>query len=85
MMKFAKLSSDWGQQNLEAIPSFVVNVCSEIPLSLLKFIVSLRLSTQIFPAVWKRAVIVTIFRKSNKASVNNSRPVAFLNDFAKIF
>jgi hypothetical protein len=50
----------------------------------MKHIINLILS-QCFPALWKEAAVVPIFKKGNSASVNNYRPILILNNFSKLF
>jgi hypothetical protein len=66
---------------LDGIPSFVVKGCSEIVAHLLTFIFNLSFYMQTFPSSWKRTAIIPVFKKGNKASVSNYRPMAILNHF----
>ncbi|PNF43033.1 hypothetical protein B7P43_G08782 [Cryptotermes secundus] len=70
---------------LDNIPAFVIKGCSDILAPVLKHIFSLTLSQQCFPALWKQAAVVPIFKKGHSASVNNYRPVSILNNFSKLF
>ena len=43
------------------------------------------LQTGIFPAVWKTATVVTLFKKADKSQVSNYRPVSLLVTAGKLF
>jgi hypothetical protein len=70
---------------LDDIPSFVIKVCSEIFVPVLKHIFNISLTQHYFPTVWKQAAVVPVFKKSNTASVSNYRPISVLNTFFKVF
>jgi hypothetical protein len=59
--------------------------CPEILTSLLCHIFNLSLLTGKFPSLWKKAAVVPIFKKSNRALIGNYRPISILNNFSKIF
>jgi hypothetical protein len=70
---------------LDRIPGFVIKGYSNIFVPILKHIINLSLSHQCFPALWKQAAVVTIFKKGNSSSVNNYIQISILNNFSKLF
>ena len=56
------------------------------PLSkILQYIFNLSLKTSIFPAIWKKANVVPLYKKGDKSDINNYRPVSLLSVVAKVF
>jgi hypothetical protein len=69
----------------DGILSFVIKGCSEVFVPVLKFIFNLSLSQHKFPTQWKQVAAVPVFKKGNRASVSNYRPISILNNFSKVF
>jgi hypothetical protein len=70
---------------LDGIPQFILHGCSVIFILLLRHIFNLRLTQQYFPAGWKEATIVPLFKRGNHAAVSNRRPIFILNNFSGLF
>jgi tRNA A58 N-methylase Trm61 len=45
----------------------------------------LSLTQQYFPAAWKEAAVVPVFKRGNHAAMSNYRPISILNNFSKLF
>jgi hypothetical protein len=45
----------------------------------------LRLSPQYFPAAWKEAAVLPVFKRGNHTAVSNYRPVSILRNISKLF
>jgi hypothetical protein len=59
--------------------------CSTIFIPILRHIFYLSLTQQYFPATWKEAAVVPVFKRGNHAAMNNYRPIFIVNNFSKIF
>ena len=81
-IKRLRLSKSVGIDN---IPAFIIKGCSDIFVPVLKFIFNLSLCQRSFPTLWKQTAVIPVFKKGNRASVNNYRPISILNTFSKIF
>jgi hypothetical protein len=68
----------------DEIPNFIIKGCSEIITPLLSRIFNLSLLTGRFLSLWKKAAVVPIFKKGNRALVGNYRPTSTLNNFSNI-
>jgi hypothetical protein len=40
---------------------------------------------EVFPSLWREAVVLPIFKKGSSALVTNYRPSSLLNNFSKVF
>jgi hypothetical protein len=69
----------------DEIPNFIIKGCSDIFTPLLRHILNLNLLTGKFPSLWKRAAVVPIFKKGNRALVGNYRPISILKKFSNFF
>jgi hypothetical protein len=70
---------------LDDIPGFNIKCCSAIFIPILKHIFNLSLTQQYFPAAWKEAAAVPVFKRGNHAAMSNYRPISILNNFSKLF
>jgi hypothetical protein len=70
---------------IDDVPGFIIKGCMAIFIPILRHIFNLSLTQQYFPAAWKEAAVVPVFKKGNRASVSNYRPISVLNNFAKLF
>ncbi|KAI8426450.1 hypothetical protein MSG28_005277 [Choristoneura fumiferana] len=69
----------------DGIPPFFIKKCaSNLSLPLL-LIFNKSLETSTFPALWKEANIVPVFKKGDETHVNNYRPISILSTFSKLF
>nr|CAH7744555.1 unnamed protein product [Callosobruchus chinensis] len=69
----------------DQLPSFFIKDCIGLFLSPLKAIFNSILNSTIFPNKWKVAKVCPIYKSLDKSSINNYRPIAILNNFAKLF
>ncbi|XP_051170278.1 uncharacterized protein LOC127287402 [Leptopilina boulardi] len=67
------------------IPSFIVKDCASVLAEPLTLIFNLALKSRIFPHVWKEAKIIPVYKVGEKSRVTNYRPIALLQNFAKVF
>ena len=52
------------------------------PLSIL---FNISLSTAVFPTIWKKAVVLPLFKKGDRHEVSNYRPVSLISCVGKVF
>lgn len=67
------------------IPGNVIKATFDLIGQPLLQLVNMSLMTGTFPGILKKSKIIPIYRKGDKCSVNNYRPIALQNQFAKIF
>lgn len=67
------------------IPSYILKGLVGFLAEPLKTLFNLSLKTNTFPQIWKEAKICPVFKKGNKAEIQNYRPIAILSCPAKIF
>jgi hypothetical protein len=70
---------------LDDIPGFIIKGCSAIFILILGHIFNLSLTQQYFPATWKVAAVVPVFKGGNHAAMSTYRPISILNNFSKLF
>ena len=59
--------------------------CSDILITVLKFVFDLSLSQRVFPTRWKQSAVALVFKKGKTAFVNNYRPISILSTSCEIF
>lgn len=69
----------------DGIPPVFASKCSEVVSEPLSIIFNYSLATGCFPSMWKKALIVPIFKAGSRSSIKNYRPVSILSVFGKIF
>jgi hypothetical protein len=69
---------------LDDILGFIIKGCSAIFIPILRHIFNLSLTQQYFPATWKEAAVVPVFKRGNHAAMSNYRPISNLNNFSKL-
>lgn len=69
----------------DQIPAFIVRDCASVFTKPLTVLFNLSLKTCIFPSKWKLSRISPVFKKDNKSNILNYRPIAIINNFAKVF
>jgi hypothetical protein len=69
----------------DMIPSFLIRECVEAFVSPLVVIFNLCLKTNAFPAIWKTARVVPVFKKGDRSCIENYRPVSICSNFSKLF
>jgi hypothetical protein len=67
----------------DMIPSFLIRECVEAFVSPLVVIFNLCLKTNAFPAIWKTARVVPVFKKGDRSCIENYRPVSICSNFSK--
>lgn len=67
------------------IPAYIFKGCTDFLVEPLVHIFNLAINSNIFPDDLKTGVITPIFKKGDKCSVENYRPISILNSLAKIF
>jgi hypothetical protein len=70
---------------LDDISGFIIKGCSAIFIPILRHIFNLSLTQQYFPAAWKEAAVVPVFKRGNHAVMSNYRPISILNNYSKLF
>jgi hypothetical protein len=69
----------------DMIPSFLIHECVEAFVSPLVVIFNLCLKTNAFPAIWKTARVVPVFKKGDRNCIETYRPVSICSNFSKVF
>lgn len=69
----------------DGLPPLLLKRCAEALTVPLLIIFNKSLTTGVFPAAWKTAYIIPIFKSGDKTSVRNYRPISILSQFGKIF
>ena len=69
----------------DLIPAFLVKDAASVLYTPLTFLFNLAIHSQTFPECWKTSKIIPLFKKGDKTAVENYRPIAILNNFAKVF
>lgn len=69
----------------DGIPAFLLKDCALLFAFPLSVIFSLSLQTATFPNIWKQAKICPVYKKDDKAAVENYRPITILCNFSKLF
>lgn len=67
------------------VPVHIIKYVSAEIIPPLTYIINLMLTTGTFPTMLKTALIKPIYKKGDKNSIKNYRPIALLNNFSKIF
>lgn len=67
------------------IPSFILKDCAQVFVGPLHHIFTLSVQSSTFPDVWKIARLVPVPKKGDRHSIDNYRPIAIINNFAKVF
>jgi len=81
-IKHLKLSTGLGP---DGISSFLINGCSQILIPLLVHIFTISFTSQIFPSLCKRSVVIPIYNKGSSFVVSNYRLVYLFDQFFKNF
>jgi hypothetical protein len=68
---------------LDDILISVIKTCPEIFVAVRMYIFNFSLSQNIFPKLWKQAVIVPVFKEGETSSVGNYKPIALLRNVSK--
>ena len=70
---------------IDGIPNSLIKNCANILLPYLHYLFNCIIATKVFPALWKRAIIVPIPKKNNNNSIENFHPISLLPSFSKLF
>lgn len=68
----------------DSIPSFLIKNLRTYLAKPLCTIINLSIKSSIFPNQWKRTRIIPVFKKDDKSSISNYRPISILSNFSKI-
>lgn len=68
----------------DKIPSFLFKDCLRVLVQPLQLLFNLVLETSVFPDLWKTAKVCPIHKSDSRANINNYRPIAILNNAAKV-
>lgn len=69
----------------DKIPAFLIRDCASVLAQPLKILFNLAIETTTFPNMWKMSKIVPVFKKGERANVENYRPITIVNNFSKVF
>lgn len=69
----------------DGIPTIFLRNCADNLALPLKILFNLSLSEGHFPAEWKKALIVPIFKSGDRQNVQNYRPISILSTVSKVF
>ena len=69
----------------DGIPAFLLKDCSSVFLKPLQYIFNLIIKKSEFPSAWKTSRICPVYKKGDRSLAANYRPVAIINNFAKLF
>ncbi|KAG6465020.1 hypothetical protein O3G_MSEX014883 [Manduca sexta] len=85
VLKVLKRLDRYKGAGADGIPSVFVANCASALAKPLAFIYNKSLATGIFPSIWKKALIIPLYKNGNKNLINNYRPISILLVFAKVF
>ena len=71
-------------QGPDGLPTIILKECAEELVSPITYIFNITLQTGFIPEDWKTARVVPIFKKGQKESVENYRPISLLPIISKI-
>lgn len=69
----------------DGLPAFFIKDCARILAAPLTHIFNISVKSSKFPDNWKISKVCPIYKKGNKAEIVNYRPIAVINNFAKLF
>lgn len=69
----------------DLIPPYILKGCAECFVKPLLYIFNLSINKSDFPVRWKKAKIIPIFKKGERDSINNYRPISILPAPVKVF
>ena len=73
------------KQDINNIPIFILKEFSDHISVILCDVMNMCMEAGRFPGIFKDAIVVPIFKKSNPYLLNNYRPISLLVVFGKIF
>lgn len=85
MFRATKSSKPSFTAGLDGIHSFLVKDCAYVLAQPLTNIFDQSLKSEKFPALWKTAKIVPVYKSRKKSNCENYRPIALIPNFAKVF
>lgn len=69
----------------DGIPPVFIKECAKVLALPVTLIFNRSLADGVFPREWKRARVVPVFKKGDRSSVLNYRPISILSCFSKVF
>lgn len=69
----------------DGIPSVLLKAYSAIFIPILVHIFNNCVKTEVFPVLWKTALVVPVHKSGSRTSVSNYRPISLLCTFSKLF
>ena len=69
----------------DGIPSILAIKCATVISLPLSLIFNVSLATGSFPSLWKKSLVIPIFKDGKAEMVKNYRPISILSVFAKVF
>jgi hypothetical protein len=69
---------------VDQIPAFIYKILEPLILSPLTHIINLSISKSVFPDVWKKALVIPIFKGGDPSLPGNYRPISLLPALSKI-
>lgn len=85
VLKSAKSMKATMTSGPDNVPSFFIKDCASVLDYPLTIIFNMALKTGVFPSDWKSAKICPVYKAGDKTIVNNYRPIANIQNFAKVF
>lgn len=70
---------------LDGIPTFIVKGCLDLLLPVLEYIFNLSFRSKTFPDLWKKSLVVPVYKSGASCNVKNYRPISLLCVLAKVF
>ena len=70
---------------LDGTTNNLIKKCATTLLPYLNYLFNSILFTQVFPAAWKRALIIPFSKKSNVNNIDNYHPISLLPSLSKLF
>lgn len=69
----------------DGLPSFILRDCAGVFAKPLCYLFNLALQTSTFPKCWKIAKLCPVFKNGDVHLIENYRPIAIIDNFAKVF
>lgn len=60
---------------IDGIPSFIIKGCSDVLAPVLVHVFNTSFNQGVFPSLWKRTIVVPVFKGGDKCDVKSYRPI----------